>query len=98
MINEMTEKKLYPLTYAQKLHFFTLRYCPKKQVLNIGTSLTIKEDINIWQGELNIIKDTKEQTKRFSESCPPMPAFLSRTWLQSAAFREQLSTSVCSIS
>ena len=46
MINEMTEKKLYPLTYAQKLHFFTLRYCPKKQVLNIGTSLTIKEDIN----------------------------------------------------
>ena len=27
----------------------------------------IKEDINIWQGELNIIKDTKEQTKRFSE-------------------------------
>ena len=46
MINEMTEKKLYPLTYAQKLHFFTLKYCPKKQVLNIGTSLTIKEDIN----------------------------------------------------
>lgn len=26
--------------------FLSLRYCPKKQVLNIGTSLTIKEDIN----------------------------------------------------
>ncbi|MDU3721970.1 MAG: condensation domain-containing protein [Clostridium celatum] len=38
--------KLYPLTAAQKLHFYTLTYCPKKQVLNIGTSLTIKEDID----------------------------------------------------
>ena len=28
------------------MHFYTLRYCPKKQVLNIGTSLTIKEDID----------------------------------------------------
>ena len=30
--------KLYPLTAAQKLHFYTLTYCPKKQVLNIGIS------------------------------------------------------------
>lgn len=37
--------KLYPLTAAQRLHFFTLKYCPKKQVLNIGTSLTIGGDV-----------------------------------------------------
>lgn len=35
-------QKLYPLTTAQKMHFFTLKYCPKKQVLNIGTGLTIE--------------------------------------------------------
>ena len=37
---------LYPLTAAQKIHFFTLKYCPKKQVLNIGTSMFIKDDID----------------------------------------------------
>ena len=46
MLNKIDNKKLYPLTAAQKLHLFTLQYCPKKQVLNIGTSLTIKEEIN----------------------------------------------------
>ena len=46
MLNETDYKSLYPLTAAQKLHFYTLKYCPKKQVLNIGTSLTIKEDIS----------------------------------------------------
>ena len=39
-------QKLYPLTTAQKMHFFTLKYCPKKQILNIGTSLTIETDID----------------------------------------------------
>lgn len=39
-------RKLYPLTAAQKLHSFTLKYCPKKQVLNIGTSLTIEDEID----------------------------------------------------
>ena len=38
--------KKYPLTAAQRLHFYTLKYCPQKQVLNIGTSLTINIDIN----------------------------------------------------
>lgn len=46
MLNAIDYKSLYPLTAAQKLHFYTLKYCPKKQVLNIGTSLTIKEDIS----------------------------------------------------
>ncbi len=37
---------VYPLTVAQKFHFFYQDYCPKKEVLNIGTSLTIETDIN----------------------------------------------------
>lgn len=39
-------KKLYPLVASQKMHYFTVQYCPQKQVLNIGTSLTIEEDID----------------------------------------------------
>lgn len=38
--------KVYPLTSAQKLHFYCLKYCPKKQVLNIGSSLTIEQDLD----------------------------------------------------
>lgn len=40
-------KKVYPLTAAQKLHLYCLRYCPKKQVLNIGSSLTIEVDLDL---------------------------------------------------
>lgn len=32
---------VYPLTVAQKFHFYYMNFCPKKEVLNIGTSLTI---------------------------------------------------------
>lgn len=38
--------KVYPLTNAQNLHFYCLKYCPKKQVLNIGASLTIQVDLD----------------------------------------------------
>ncbi len=38
--------KVYPLTAAQMLHFFALKYCPRKELLNIGTSLTIEIDID----------------------------------------------------
>lgn len=38
--------KVYPLTVAQKFHFYYLDFCPKKEVLNIGTSLTIEADID----------------------------------------------------
>ncbi len=38
--------RVYPLTAAQKLHFYCLKYCPKKQVLNIGSSLTIEQDLD----------------------------------------------------
>lgn len=39
-------KKVYPLTAAQKLHFYYQRTCPKKEVLNIGTSLTIQQSLD----------------------------------------------------
>lgn len=42
----------YPLTNAQKFHLFYQAFCPKKEVLNIGTSLTIQIDIN-W----NLLKE-----------------------------------------
>lgn len=38
--------KCYPLTAAQRLHYYTVKYCPKHQVLNIGTGLYVKEDVD----------------------------------------------------
>lgn len=40
--------KTYPLTAAQKLHFFSLQYCPLKSLSNIGTSLTLEHDVD-WE-------------------------------------------------
>ena len=40
--------KVYPLTAAQKFHFYYMNFCPKKEVVNIGTSLTIEADID-WE-------------------------------------------------
>lgn len=40
--------KVYPLTVAQKFHLFYQRFCPKKQVVNIGTSLTIETELD-WE-------------------------------------------------
>ena len=48
--------KVYPLTEAQKLHFYCLKYCPKKQVLNIGSSLTIEIDLD-WEVLRESIKE-----------------------------------------
>lgn len=45
-MKEKFGKALYPLTAAQKLHFYYQQYCPKKQVLNIGTSLTIQQSLD----------------------------------------------------
>ncbi len=39
---------VYPLTNAQKFHFFYQNFCPKKEVVNIGTSLTIQIDLD-WE-------------------------------------------------
>lgn len=48
--------KVYPLTEAQKLHFYCLKYCPRKQVLNIGSSLTIEIDLD-WEVLRESIKE-----------------------------------------
>ena len=37
---------VYPLTAAQKFHLYYQSFCPKKEVLNIGTSLTIEVDLD----------------------------------------------------
>lgn len=37
---------VYPLTVAQKFHFYYMDFCPKKEVLNIGTSLTIGVELD----------------------------------------------------
>ncbi len=38
--------KCYPLTAAQRLHNYTIKYCPKHQVLCIGTGLYVQQDID----------------------------------------------------
>ncbi len=45
--------KVYPLTVAQKFHIFYQNFCPKKEVVNIGTSLTIGTDI-----DFNVLKES----------------------------------------
>lgn len=40
-----TVMQCYPLTAAQRLHFYTIRFA-KPQVLNIGTGLYIKQDVD----------------------------------------------------
>lgn len=39
---------VYPLTAAQKFHFYYQKFCPKKEVVNIGTSLTIETELD-WE-------------------------------------------------
>lgn len=48
--------KVYPLTAAQKLHYYCMKYCPKKQVLNIGSSLTIQVELE-WDVLRQSIKE-----------------------------------------
>ncbi|MGN0675635.1 MAG: condensation domain-containing protein [Oscillospiraceae bacterium] len=38
--------KCYPLAAAQRLHNYTIKYCPKHQVLCIGTGLYVKDDVD----------------------------------------------------
>lgn len=39
--------KTYPLTVAQKFHFYYMNFCPYKEVVNVGTSLTIEYELDI---------------------------------------------------
>lgn len=56
-------KKMYPLTAAQKLHFYSQSFCPKKQLLNIGTSLTIQQSL-----DFNALKEAVYQAYARCES------------------------------
>lgn len=44
---------VYPLTNAQKFHLFYQSFCPKKEVVNIGTSLTIGMEL-----DLDVLKES----------------------------------------
>lgn len=46
MMRQRKGYPVYPLTVAQKFHFFYMGMCPKKEVLNVGTSLTIGTEID----------------------------------------------------
>lgn len=47
---------VYPLTAAQKFHFFYLDACPNKAVVNIGTSLTIEAELDFTILRESILK------------------------------------------
>lgn len=64
MMKQINGKKAYPLTAAQKLHFYYQKFCPKKQVLNIGTSLTIQQSLDF--------KALKEAVYKAYERCETM--------------------------
>lgn len=76
--------ELYPLTKAQKFHLFYLDFCPKKEVLNIGTSLTIEVDID-W----NVLR---ESIYKAYERCESMRLRLTQgedgEWYQYVVERE----------
>ena len=38
---------VYPLTNAQKFHLYYQSFCPKKEVVNIGISLTIGMELDM---------------------------------------------------
>ena len=55
-MKEKKRSKTYPLTSAQKLHYYSMKYCPKKQVLNIGSGLTIQVELD-WDVLKQCIQD-----------------------------------------
>ena len=69
----------YPLTAAQRIHNYSIKYCPYHQLLNIGTGLyiqqetdfdilkeAIKESINRFQSmRLRFLKDTDDEVYQY---------------------------------
>lgn len=56
-----TVMKCYPLTAAQRLHYYTIKYCPFHQVLCIGTGLYVQQDI-----DFNVLREAiYEAYRRF---------------------------------
>ncbi len=76
---------VYPLTKAQKFHLYYLDFCPKKEVLNIGTSVTIEVEIN-WEV-------LKQSIYKAYERCDSMRLRLAKdkdgTWYQYVVDREE---------
>ena len=76
---------VYPLTVAQKFHLYYLDFCPKKQVVNIGTSLTIQVDLD-WDV-------LKESIYKAYERCESMRLRLAQdtdgTWYQYVVDKEE---------
>ena len=76
---------VYPLTKAQKFHFYYLDFCPRKEVLNIGTSVTIEVEID-WEV-------LKQSIYRAYERCDSMRLRLAKdkdgTWYQYVVDREE---------
>lgn len=77
--------KVYPLTVAQKFHLYYLNFCPKKQVVNIGTSLTIEVDLD-WEV-------LKESIYKAYERCESMRLRMAQdengTWYQYVVDKEE---------
>ncbi len=77
--------KVYPLTKAQKFHFYYLDFCPKKEVVNIGTSVTIEVDLD-W----DVLKECIYQAY---ERCESMRLRLTQdedgTWYQYVVEKEE---------
>lgn len=46
MAGKTGRPKRYQLTAAERMHEMTVQFCPKKQVLNIATSVAILEDVD----------------------------------------------------
>ena len=77
--------KVYPLTAAQKFHIFYKDICPKSEVVNIGTSLTIETELDF--GAL------KQAIYKAYERCESMRLRFTKdengTWYQYVADREE---------
>lgn len=56
-------KGIYPLTAAQRVFLYTLQSCPHKQILNIGTSMLLKNDI-----EFDYLKEAIKRTYERNEA------------------------------
>ena len=56
MLTEKNGYPVYPLSVAQKFHFFYMDYCPMKSVVNIGNTLTIETELDFAELKKAIYK------------------------------------------
>jgi len=78
--------KTYPFTVAQKFHNFYSAYCPGKEILTIGTSLTIAFELNI--------EELRKAVYKAYERCEAMRARMvydkkEKEWYQYIADKEE---------